>query len=133
MAFKILNGQVYILWNRKCNCSLHIKPKPPILSPNWFWSRPVVYKSNLMDAKLKILYSLGRERKISSGWKGRDRQEMTNTWRLIKKKKPVMRANCVCVEERAKQQETDTLQKIWLNISPCVSWNVLPTSGNRMS
>lgn len=131
MAFKILNGQVYILWNRKYNCSLHIKPKPPILSPNWFWSWPVVYKSNLVDAKLKILYSLGRERKISSGWKGRDRQEMTNTWRLMKK--PVIRANCVCVEERAKQQETDTLQKIWLNISPCVSWNVLPTSGNRMS
>lgn len=58
---------------------------------------------------------------------------MPNTGRPIKRKEPIMGVSCVCVEERAKQQETkasgskdfyfviDILQEIELNIRPCVS------------
>lgn len=66
ISYKIVNAAMPSMWSLK---------EPLILSLNWLWSLPLVYKSKFVDAGLKIPYSLGREREISRGWRvemGRD-------------------------------------------------------------
>lgn len=77
---------------------------------------------HFIDAELKALYHQSREREIISGWRVETGRGDANFLKTDKMKKPLMGANCVMWEERAKkQQETDILQKMWLSISPYVS------------
>lgn len=94
-----------------------------ILSSDWLWSLPLVHMLRIQDWMSSVVWG-GKE--ISSGWKGGDVEKMPNTWRMIKRKVPVMSTTYACVEKKATAGDhskrflcwADILQKIRLSIRP---------------